>query len=513
MFIKIKKIFLILATILIVLPAIAVLIALPFKGTQYTILRLANRGKPLASRIEDYETFAAKYPDYIPPKTKLLFLYRGLLKPEPGEEKNIIRMSQISEEILEIDPRNEKALSILIYISSINKDLDRIKLLYERLVEASPQNANYRTKLAFMYISENNLDEALEEINAAISSDPENVLAHFMAGDIYLRKEDTPSALVSYRKAAAIATGTGNRSQEANARFRLGRLLAQNKLSFDAAQELEKAAKIMPSSVPIHAELATVYFFLGLYDKTLDLLLNDPISARLWHLPQGLDYSIDDIYKARVYDMLGKIYTLKEDYIQASNYFERGNKLGLLYKEDFLDAIRKMGKNQKEVQPKVKITREDIEIEPYTPEVELSSLEDEKAKKIKAMQVSLSEADKYLSEGSYGQAITTLTSPPLNADMWELSSYYKYQVPEDLRIKAYVILRESYLGKEDFISALKYAKMAASLGAEYESGFLSSLEVTATLQKEEQEELEEAVDEEPPNAELEPKKEQKTKED
>ena len=329
-------------------------------------------------------------------------------------------------------------------------------------------------------------------------------MAHFMAGDIFVRKEDTSSALSSYRKAASIAAGTRRSAEEANARFRLGRLLMQNKLYFDAAQELSRAAKTAPSSAPIHLELAAAYFSLGLYDKVLEVLLSDPVSANLWHLPQGADKSISDIYKVRAYDILGKVYAFKKDYVQALDYFERANKIGIIYQESFLDTIREKASEQKDMQPKVKIEREDIEVEAYKPEVDLPSREEEKAKKIEAMEASLAEANKYLSEDLFDKAISTVASPPLNADMWGLSSYYKYQVPEKIRLKTYVILEKCYLGKEDFISALEYIKMAVSLGAEYESDFIAHLEVAATLQKQEEESTE---------TEGESKEEQETKEE
>ncbi|MEA3488999.1 MAG: tetratricopeptide repeat protein, partial [Candidatus Omnitrophota bacterium] len=339
---SIKKILLISFIIMLALPFLVLSAALPFKQTQYLLLRAVNRKKDVQTKIINYKNFIKKYPFYIPPRLKLAEYHTVLLRPGPEETKHILSAIDQYNATLEIDPANKDALTGLKDIYLWEKRYDKAESICNRLIDLYPEEATSRLTLASIYLSKNMIDEALEETKTAISYDPENGDAYMLAGSIYERKRNLTETLAAYKHAAKYSRKDKKRNTELNARYRLGRLYLRTGLLFDAMQQFERINEIGATSVNFQLELATTYFRLGLHDKLLATLTAAPLNPASWELSPLHKKSIPKTYRAYTHFLFGQVYVAKKDYPRALKYFKDANRLGIKFKAGFFYYLEKL---------------------------------------------------------------------------------------------------------------------------------------------------------------------------
>ena len=343
---KTIKIILISLVILFFLPVV-VLVGFFGKQTQFLILRTINQRKDMEVKIANYADFVKKHPNYIPPRLKLAGYYRFMSDSAAADEElekvdGYLNSAfwQYNSILINIDPENKDALIGMIIIHGRKGEFDKIKPLYERLVEAYPENSFYRTRLASIYFEENDMDKALEEANLAIKHNPLNGRACLIAATIYDRENNKTKALEVYKSAAANFRKRGAVNPEVNVRYRMGQLYLERGLLFDAMQQLERITKIRPNAIGVYIDLAGVYGALGLYDKTISMLMSSPIDVDLWGLTPPSDEKLPRVQKIRIYIILAQAYLSKGDYANAIKYFKDAETLGVTFKPGFMDWLK-----------------------------------------------------------------------------------------------------------------------------------------------------------------------------
>jgi tetratricopeptide (TPR) repeat protein len=112
----------------------------------------------------------------------------------------------------------------------------------------------FRKFIAKLYLQNGQLEDALREYLLLTKLEPNQADAHYWAGWLYSRLNNTDMA-IRYLNQAAILNPNDSRI-----RSELGALLYKEKKNFEAKQELEKAIKIQN-------DMAQAYFYLGKLEK------------------------------------------------------------------------------------------------------------------------------------------------------------------------------------------------------------------------------------------------------
>jgi len=312
------------------------LLALPFKQTQFLLLRAAHQNeKNLETKIAAYQKFVKKYPYYISPRLKLAWFYAQLSYGNPAQRayyNNAIEQYQI---ILKLNAENKIAMASLADLYSWDKKFTDAEKLLEKLLKLYPKDAWYHFKIALNYLYQGMDEKAQDEAKLSLSLNPRNSGAHLVLGSLYEKKENIPAALAEYKAALQAVIDSKQYNQEIDARLRLGRMYFKAGLIFDGVQEFEKVTKISPRFIEGYLELANAYYYLGLFDKSISTL-NSALKISI-----GIPHA---------YRMLGLCYLRKTDYIASLAYFKKAQALGVQLDVKFIEALEQAAKEQQKKQ-------------------------------------------------------------------------------------------------------------------------------------------------------------------
>lgn len=135
-----------------------------------------------------------------------------------------------------------------------------------KAAELDPTSADHHYKLALAWQKKGNLDEALQEIQTAITLGKPPLAEHYLAlGMIYRARSETAKAKQAIEQAFEIAPDA------ASTRFALAVLLRDAGYYKEAVQQFERA-KAVRRSEDLDLELASTYYLLGDFTRTLELL-------------------------------------------------------------------------------------------------------------------------------------------------------------------------------------------------------------------------------------------------
>ena len=131
----------------------------------------------------------------ISPKFKLTPLSDLVKRTKKGKDEYVALLSAIVEE----NPRDKVAWSILGLWHQERKELDEAARCYQKAVEADERFVPALNNLAGIYYEKGELDKAVEVCQRVIAIDPKRVRAHLNLGRIYLKKGERPKALEHWR--------------------------------------------------------------------------------------------------------------------------------------------------------------------------------------------------------------------------------------------------------------------------------------------------------------------------
>ncbi len=127
---------------------------------------------------------------------------------------------------------------------------------FEALVGGYPAEPHVHFRFG-AFLMQQNPDRGIEEIKQALTLDPGHLPSMVSLAMIYLKREDSQTAL-GYAK-TAVATGP----DDFTGHIALGRALLATQDPAGAARELEIAVKLAPGSPEAHFSLASAYARLG----------------------------------------------------------------------------------------------------------------------------------------------------------------------------------------------------------------------------------------------------------
>lgn len=167
--------------------------------------------------------------------------------------------------------------SFLIFgdIARQNQMHDKAVALYERGLELAPDLLEAYIRLAFLYLSTNDLDEALNVMDEAVLSHPEDPVVWYYFGLLYNRAQVYPPAIGAFERVETLAT-----------RFPKVELLLDSMFYFnygavcERSGQFERAEALLQRAIRLDTENAEAFNYL----------------AYMWaekgiHLDQALEYS------------------------------------------------------------------------------------------------------------------------------------------------------------------------------------------------------------------------------
>ena len=330
------------------LAVLAVIVALPFKQTQFFILRAKNSNTPSEQKIENYQKFVERYPDYVAPRIKVALFctieyYRWQGDLSPKEEKYLDLAIEQYRKILAIDPRNVDALLMLSGIYKSEGDLKKVITLNEQVVELEPENASHRTKLARAFLLDKQLEKAKEQAKEALKYDDKNASARLILVNTLAVEGKFPEAIRECLETLTLLGDEANKEQQAEVHAGLAQLYLRTGLIYFAVEEFEKAILLDPESPNYYIDLALAYRRAGLFDKCISVISTSPIMN-----PETSRKPIPIKYKVNAFMILGDVYLRKGDFIAAKAYFKKSEAYGVTLKKDLMEELEVLSKKQQD---------------------------------------------------------------------------------------------------------------------------------------------------------------------
>jgi len=289
-------------------------------------------------KIENYEKFVQKHPNFIPARVKLAGFYSLFSMRYKDVPSYFEKASEQYNEILALKPDNTEALLGFADLYFAKGDYDKAEKLFKKLIDIEPENAQYRLKLAYNYSYRGEKDAALREAAEALKLDPKYTKAYLLAGQLYENQKNYSKAIIEYKKAIE----SYNDSQEswvlAQAYYRLARLYRREKLFFDATQQLEKIIEKMKNNwweAQARLELSDIYLQLGLFDKSISTLIDSLLNPTF----ERSNVRVTQQQRAVAFKILGYAYMNKSDFIAAYAYFKKAEVLGIKFDQKLMQTL------------------------------------------------------------------------------------------------------------------------------------------------------------------------------
>lgn len=200
-------------------------------------------------------------PELVEPRFRLIEIYKKQ-ETETRPEKILEPL----EEILGIEPGNERALLEMALFYYQNNEKDKAEELFTELGKEAGESSRVVMVAVDAFISEKRYADAVIIFSQMLAADPENANLNFFTGMAYEAVEDLATAITHYLKV------TPDHPQFKKTILTIAFLyrdLGKNDL---AIQFLEQHHAKTPKDIDIISYLASFYEEQTLYDKAMDLL-------------------------------------------------------------------------------------------------------------------------------------------------------------------------------------------------------------------------------------------------
>ncbi len=180
-------------------------------------------------------------PNYVPARLHLAQMFNVIHKPEQAAEN--------LKHALKIEPDNDALLAELGRSNELEHRFDDAESLYKKAIENNPQRPATHARLASFYLDRFKLRPALNEADTAIKVNPAHYIGYYVKGLIHDELDNTESATFNYKQALRL------NPDNAEARYRLGIILGEDKSRFFEALSEMRRAELLEPTVIVREEL------------------------------------------------------------------------------------------------------------------------------------------------------------------------------------------------------------------------------------------------------------------
>ncbi len=146
---------------------------------------------------------------------------------------------------------------------------------YSRGIERDPDNGLLYNNRGFAYLELKQYDKAFQDLTKAIAVDPDIPMSHISLGEYYIEVGEYEKAIQKFNEALAMENRTARETTVAYYKRAMAYYM-QHQYEM-AAQDIEKALRVMPNKMPERAEVALfagkVFFALGHWCKAQQYFL------------------------------------------------------------------------------------------------------------------------------------------------------------------------------------------------------------------------------------------------
>jgi tetratricopeptide (TPR) repeat protein len=216
----------------------------------------------------------AKSPDNI----KALYLYAGILS---SKKEAIEKITQIYDKILELDPKQVKAMLVLARVYQAQGKSDKAEATLKKAIEIDLDNINiYKTLFGF-YLFQKNFDSAMTVLKNLALQRPNDFEPQIMLGNFYGARQENEKAESAFLKAVELAP------EQVTPHM----LIARFYNSIEDPQKAEKFIKKALTIDPAHAGLKIAYadfYFIHKDIENAQKLVNEVLAERPDYIPGKL---------------------------------------------------------------------------------------------------------------------------------------------------------------------------------------------------------------------------------
>lgn len=166
-------------------------------------------------------------------------LISGALNLQAGKVREAIVELR---EVADADPKNMKALELLVRAHMVNKEPALAEALLGKHVADYPENSQARLLLVEVLLQTGKTDRALGELNALSGADQKNPAIFNTVGDIYAQKQNLGAAKAAYQRAVAVAP------KDPAGHIKLGRILWASRDARGAHAAFDQALALAPDA-------------------------------------------------------------------------------------------------------------------------------------------------------------------------------------------------------------------------------------------------------------------------
>ncbi len=217
------------------------------------------------------EAVLAKDPNNI----QALYLHAGVLAAKKEEIKNI---KQVYEKIIELDPKQSKALLVLARIYQAQGESGKAEANIKKAVEVDPGNINLYKALFGFYISQKAFDSARNVLEDLIRQKPNDFEPQIMLANFYSARQENIKAEAAFIKAVDLAP------ENVTPHMLIARFYNSIGQPEKAEEFIKKALQIDPEHVGLKIAYADFYFIHKEVEKAKKLV-DEVLAKRPDYIP------------------------------------------------------------------------------------------------------------------------------------------------------------------------------------------------------------------------------------
>jgi tetratricopeptide (TPR) repeat protein len=192
-------------------------------------------------------------PDNLETSARLAIAYAAAMQLKEAE--------QIASKILEKDPANERALTLLADTANSSEKLQPLRDRIKSLQASNPDRAVFHIVLGELLMRERDLAKAQDEFQKAIALQSTNVSAHLALANLYQLKSDRVNAEKEFKAAA------DHSSWRSNEKLKYADFKVQNGAVDEGKAIITEIIKQAPDYIPAYTSLMNLAYNQRNYDE------------------------------------------------------------------------------------------------------------------------------------------------------------------------------------------------------------------------------------------------------